>query len=99
MTFKKIILRKHSQVAIAFLNYYLQTGLLAFGSTGENQGVPPDELWNRFIAKGPGQNMAPMGFNSEIEQLTRERDLVVKNNNQLKQQVTELELKLLECKG
>lgn len=40
-----------SEMALAFLDYYNKTVPLSFFSTGENNGLSKDAVWNKFLKK------------------------------------------------
>lgn len=88
----------HKQTAIRFLEYYCKTYPLSFDSTGKNNGLSADELFDKFIKLPEQSDLIPMGYNKELEAAHKEIVQLVKNNNDLKDTVECLQLRPVDLR-
>lgn len=77
---------------LAFLDFYNKTAVLGYGSTGENHGIKPKELLKRFAKLPEWHKRYAINWHNELESIKQERDLLVQNNSDLKDKVSQLEL-------
>ena len=93
MTPRYFDIGKIKEFCCAFAEYIQATGQLSALSTGENHGLTYGEMFEKFVSGNDWKSLYPANFHNELKEVYKELELVVKNNNDLKDEIEKLQLK------
>ena len=84
---------KIKEFAVEFVKYTRSTMMLSAFSTGENNGLTIEDVFEKFTNLPEWKNIYPANWHNELEDAKKEIALLVDNNNNLKGRVEQLETK------